>query len=142
MTRYEKKLSFLEKEAYMNNIINSFILSEKETNTETYKNNLVTYLKEGFPLGITNDELNTKLISFIEEAINNTQLTYDRSKKSPKNWTKYLYIAENGCIEFQKKFCREDLLAIHTRRLSFLNDQLKKYKENPVDFTKFLDELA
>lgn len=142
MTRYEKKLSFLEKEAYMNDIVYSFMKSEESPDPQIFKENLVKYLKKGFSLGITNDELNTKLISFIEEAINNAQLAYNLSLNSPENREKYLDITENGFIESQKKPSREYLLNLHSQRRAFLNEQLEKYKENPVDFTKFLDGLA
>lgn len=122
-TRYEKKLSVLEKEACMNDIIDCFIKSEQYSDTTTFKEALVRHLKKGLSLGLTNDELNTKLISFIEQAIKDTQLAYNRTKEKD-----------------QPK--KEQILNYHSKEIKFLEDQLKEIKENPIDFTAFFDDEA
>ena len=43
---------------------------------------LVQYLKEAFSLGLTNDELNTELISVVEKEIEDWQLSYNAYKEN------------------------------------------------------------
>lgn len=120
-TRYEKKLSVLEKEAYMNDIIDCFTKSDKYPDTTTFKEALVKHLKKGLSLGITNDELNTKLISFVGQAIEDQQKAYKITlEKNQPN--------------------KEHILNYHSKEIKFLEDQLKEIKENPIDFTVFLDD--
>jgi len=122
-TRYEKKLSVLEKEAYMNDIIDCFTKSDKYPDTTTFKEALVKHLKKGLSLGITNDELNTKLISFVGQAIEDQQKAYKITlEKNQPN--------------------KEHILNYHSKEIKFLEDQLKEIKENPIDFTVFLDDQA
>ena len=122
-TRYEKKFSVLEKEAYMNDIIDCFTKSDKYPDTTTFKEALVKHLKKGLSLGITNDELNTKLISFVGQAIEDQQKAYKITlEKNQPN--------------------KEHILNYHSKEIKFLEDQLKEIKENPIDFTVFLDDQA
>ena len=122
-TRYEKKLSVLEKEACMNDIIDCFTKSDKYPDTTTFKEALVKHLKKGLSLGITNDELNTKLISFVGQAIEDQQKAYKITlEKNQPN--------------------KEHILNYHSKEIKFLEDQLKEIKENPIDFTVFLDDQA
>jgi len=122
-TRYEKKLSVLEKEAYMNDIIDCFTKSDKYPDTTTFKEALIKHLKKGLSLGITNDELNTKLISFVGQAIEDQQKAYKITlEKNQPN--------------------KKHILNYHSKEIKFLEDQLKEIKENPIDFTVFLDDQA
>ena len=122
-TRYEKKLSVLEKEACMNDIIDCFTKSDKYPDTTTFKEALVKHLKKGLSLGITNDELNTKLISFVGQAIEDQQKAYKITlEKNQPN--------------------KEHILNYHSKEIKFLEDQLKEIKENPIDFTVFLDDQS
>ncbi len=100
-----------------------FTKSDKYPDTTTFKEALVKHLKKGLSLGITNDELNTKLISFVGQAIEDQQKAYKITlEKNQPN--------------------KEHILNYHSKEIKFLEDQLKEIKENPIDFTVFLDDQA
>ena len=83
---------------------------------------LVQYLKEAFSLGLTNDELNTELISVVEKEIEDWQLSYNAYKEN----------------DFWQHF----RLEIINESIKSLKDELQKIKANPIDFTALLNNEA
>lgn len=118
-TGYQKRFRELEKKVYVKEIVSWFIRLKEWGGSKFREEHLQEFATKAFECGATNDEINAMLIVCIENGLGYT-------KSTSKNISKGL-----DTEEFEIR---------HSEKLALWENLLQELKENPIDFTQFIDK--